>query len=353
MKKRMLELLACPQCHGTFTLKETKTREIAYDKEEEHKARQYCARKGIEYSLFTHDVVEGTLQCKCDAYPITNSIPRITQQFTNTKYDEMQKKTSSSFGFQWNQFREMYPQYKQNFLNYLGEIKPSFFEGKLVLDAGCGFARHSYYATEFGAEVVGMDLSEAVESAQKNLEKFPLSHIVQSDIYKPPFQKKFDLIFSIGVLHHLPDPEGGFKSLVELSRKGGVVFVWVYGKEGRLFKLTVMEAIHSIAKHVPHAILYYLCFIPATIYHLTNLLYLGLKKLGLNTLAKFLSFQYYAQFPFRVKHADSFDFLSTQVNNYYTKEELKAWFDHANLPNATITNFNKRSWRGYAVKQQE
>ena len=350
MKKRQLDLLKCPWCNAHLSLTERKTRTLTYPKEEEEKAREYCRKKKIHFSLLAHDVVEGTLKCKCRSFQIVEGIPRMTPELSKSATDVMQAKTSSSFGFQWNQFREMYPQYKQNFLNYLGKIKPSFFKAKLVLDAGCGFGRHSYYAAEFGAETVAFDLSEAVTSAQKNLEKFPLTHVVQGDIYNLPFEKKFDFIFSIGVLHHLPNPQAGFKSLVRLMNKNTSIFAWVYGKEGRWFKLTVMEGIHSLAKHLPHRLLYLFCFFPAILYQVVNLLYLFLKKIGINALAERLPFTYYAQFPFRVKHADSFDFLSTQVNNYYTKKEFEKWFTDALLKRISITDFNKKSWRGFAYR---
>jgi SAM-dependent methyltransferase len=70
-----------------------------------------------------------------------------------------------------------------------------------------------------------MDLSDAVETAYANLGKMPNVHVVQGDIYHPPFARPegggpFDFIYSIGVLHHLPDPEAGFHSWRGFGRKG-------------------------------------------------------------------------------------------------------------------------------------
>jgi SAM-dependent methyltransferase len=229
-------------------------------------------------------------------------------------------------------------------------LQPAFFKNKIVLDAGCGFGRHSYYAAKYGAEVVALDLSEAVDAARDNLAPFALSHVVQADLLRPPLQKKFDFVFSIGVLHHLPNPEGGFRALAKLLRSGDEIFAWVYGREGRFFKTRVMEGIHSVTKHLPFEVLYALCVLPALLYHSVNLLYKFFKKIGLNAVAERLPFKYYANFPFRVKHADSFDFLSTQVNNYYTREEFFGWFKRAGLKNIRVTSFLGKSWRGFGVK---
>jgi hypothetical protein len=147
-----------------------------------------------------------------------------------------------------------------------------------------------------------------------------------------------------------PEDAGGYRALAKLLRSGDEIFAWVYGREGRFFKTRVMEGIHSVAKHLPFEVLYALCVLPALLYHSVNLLYKFFKKIGLNAVAERLPFKYYANFPFRVKHADSFDFLSTQVNNYYTREEFFGWFKRAGLKNIRVTSFLGKSWRGFGVK---
>jgi len=98
-------------------------------------------------------------------------LPESITVVKTTAYDEIvqaKKRTLSSFSFQWNVFSEMYEVWEENFLDYVHPLQPDFFDGKLGLDAGCGFGRHLYYAAKFGAEMVGLDLSEAVESAYNN-----------------------------------------------------------------------------------------------------------------------------------------------------------------------------------------
>jgi len=372
-----MRLVACPHCGGKLRLRSFSEKKLSFPAGEEARLRAYCAAKKLRAADFKRDVAEGVLNCECGRwFPVIASIPRL---LSDDLFDElvskhsgflekhaarlpkkmrgktlkdsvMQRKTGESFGFQWKAFREMYPEYEKNFLNYVAPLQPSFFKDKVVLDAGCGFGRHSFYAAKYGAEVVALDLSDAVESARDNLERFALSHVVQADVYRPPLQRKFDFVFSIGVLHHLPNPEAGFRALVRLLRNGDEIFAWVYGKENRSFKLKVMEPVHSVAKRLPYRVLYALCVCPALLYHSVNLLYKALLRLGLKGLAEKLPFKYYANFPFRVKHADAFDFLSTQVNNYYSREEFRAWFERAGLKKIRITSFLGRSWRGFGVK---
>jgi len=351
MKQKLLQFLLCPSCGGGLSLKKLEN-------------------DGSE-------ITEGTLLCSgCkNNYPIISGIPRMLPESMikkeilshfKKKYGEscissgeaeksdaqdVKERTSKSFGFQWNVFPEMYVEYEKNFLDYIDPKKPSFFKGKVVLDAGCGFGRHTYYAAKYGADVIGFDLSDAVDAAHENCKELSNVHIVQGDIYNPPFRKTFDFIMSIGVLHHLPYPEKGYQSLVSLLRTGDEMFAWLYGSEGRPFKTVFLEGtIRKIAVKMPQKMLYYFCYLPAILYHTTNQLYHIFRKIGANGLAKKLPFKNYTKFPFRVKLADTYDFLGTPINNYYTKEESEQWAKNAKLRNISVTSLGGRSWRIFGKK---
>jgi GGDEF domain-containing protein len=107
------------------------------------------------------------------------------------------------------------------------------FEGRVGLDAGCGEGRYAQCMTSYGADVVGMDLGNSVDYAYRRNRDNPRVDIVQGSILQPPFKDGvFDFVTSIGVLHHLPDPQRGFESLVPLLHVGGTIHIWVYGLEG-------------------------------------------------------------------------------------------------------------------------
>jgi SAM-dependent methyltransferase/uncharacterized protein YbaR (Trm112 family) len=350
MREKLLEFLGCPECMGEFSV--------------------------IPFKRDGAQITEGILECRrCGRrYPVINSIPRIlpssminrqlltwfTERYgknalnlrgSGNEADKIKERTARSFGFQWNAFREMYREYERNFLDYISPLKPSFFRGKTVLDAGCGFGRHTYYAAKYGSEVVGFDLSDAVDAAYENCRKFGNVHIVQADIYNLPFRRKFDFIMSIGVLHHLPRPEHGYLELVRLAKEGSLVLAWLYGKEGRAFKTVFLEGtIRKLTVSIPQRMLYYFCYLPAILYHTANQLYKFLNRIGARSLAGRVPFRNYAKFPFRVKLADAYDFLGTPVNNYYTKEECEQWLRDAGLKNPSVTSLGGRSWRLFGRK---
>jgi len=173
MREFLKKILICPQCHGEF---ET----VVFAREEE-------------------EVIDGILYCKLcgKAYPIIYSIPRMLEdalqrnadfliKFSkelkdlqieippakSSSHSRIDELTQSSFGFQWSHFSEMSCDFKENFLNYIYPQGPSFFKGKVGLDIGCGFGRHIYNAAQFGAEMVGIDFSLAIDSTYKNTKQF-------------------------------------------------------------------------------------------------------------------------------------------------------------------------------------
>jgi len=187
VKERLLDLLACPECGSEF-----------------------------EVNVFTvmEEIKEGELICRsCGrAYPIKNYIPRFVK--TDGYVD--------TFSFEWYKHKTTQldsrtgrDETEKTFKFDLNKIKKS-----LLLDAGCGVGRFMEIALKYGAEVVGVDLSFAVDAAQENLGFNKNAHIIQADIFRLPFKKEiFDKIFSIGVLHHAPDTREAFARLLPFLKK--------------------------------------------------------------------------------------------------------------------------------------
>jgi SAM-dependent methyltransferase len=110
------------------------------------------------------------------------------------------------------------------------ELPRDFFDGKDVLDAGCGSGRWSYALSKLGARVHAMDLTAAgPEALAVEIGGQPDVRICQADLYAPPFPAgAFDFVMSWGVLHHTKSTRAGFKSVARLVKPGGSLYVMVY-----------------------------------------------------------------------------------------------------------------------------
>lgn len=249
------------------------------------------------------------------------------------KFLEHQRKTAESFAYEWNNIYEENDFEKNNFLHFLSPfVKEENLKNKTLLDIGCGSGRFTKQAALCGADIsFGSDLGESVELAYKLTKDLDNVCIVQADIYHMPFKNIFDLAYSIGVLHHLPQPQQGFSKLPAVLKPGGKMLIWVYNRRNNKRALYFYEPLRTVLKKLPKPILYKLCYLPGGAVHLLNYSTHILNALGASELAKRMPFAYYANFPFNMKLNDAFDVLATPKSNYYFVEDIKKWFGNSNL----------------------
>lgn len=244
-----------------------------------------------------------------------------------------QKKTAESFAYEWKYIYKENDYEKNNFFHFLSPfLKEENLKGQKTLDIGCGSGRFTKWAALSGTEVsFGSDLGETVEVAYEMTRDLPNVCIIQADIYAMPFHKIFDLAYSIGVLHHLPQPQEGFSRLPKTIKAGGKMLIWVYNRRNNARALYFYEPLRDLLKKLPKPVLFKLCYIPGFGVHLINMLTHILNWYGFKKLAKKVPFSYYANFPFNMKLNDAFDVLATPKSNYYYVEEIKKWFADAKL----------------------
>lgn len=313
-----LETLRCPQCQGTLSAGKNDA--------------LVCAR------------------CQ-DDYPATGGIPRMLSpamrralagEEIHGEVDERSVATAESFGYEWNHFPEMRVEWEQNFWAYFAPHTPETFRGKRVLDAGCGTGRHAFHAARNGAQVWAVDLGSAIEVAHRNTADCGAVQAVQADLYKLPFApESFDFVYSIGVLHHLPDPEGAFRNLLRYLKPGGQVQIYLYWKpEGQPVKralLGMVAGLRRLTTRIPHKLLHWLSY-PAAAVAFAGFVwpYQLLSAAGFNGVAEKLPMKQYAQYPFMVCVNDQFDRFSAPIENRYTREEVRGWLERAGLENIVV-----------------
>jgi SAM-dependent methyltransferase len=334
VKPTLLPLLACPTCQDAFRLVDERYRD--------------------------GEIVEGVLACQgCRAtYPIVGAIPRVVPPELIAE----QKRTAEAFGWEWIRFSRLHDGAldTEQFLDWIAPLTGDDVRGKVVLDGGCGMGRFSAVCSRLGAkEVVAVDLSQAVEAAYRNTSRLPNVHVVQADIYHLPLRRDagdFDLVVSIGVLHHLPDPQAGFCAVARHAKPGGIVAAWVYGYENNEWLVRYVNPIRLwITSRLPHPLLYALSWVIACPLHaILKLVYAPVqRRRPLSFLRAWLPYPYLSwlsRFGFRHTHHVVFDHLVAPKADYVKRDEFAAWFDQAGLIDSILTPRNQNSWRGHGRK---
>jgi SAM-dependent methyltransferase len=321
MRPEHLDYLACPRCMESLQLEAS---DVAAD----------------------GHVLEGTLTCvSCSTqYPLTRGTPCLLPDPSLRSF--LRERTAERFGYEWNQFSTFnYDEEEASLKTWFRPRRLEDLEGLAVLEAGCGMGRHATIACHYGVKaLVGLDLGNAVEAAFQNTRHFPAVCIVQGDIYYPPLKHKaFDAAFSLGVLHHLPDPGRGFQALGTMVRDDGWIQIWVYGREGNGWILYLIDPIRRVTSRMPMGLLRQLSLLVAvplllgarTLYQTP---WLG-RRLPYSAYVRWL-----AAFSLRKVHAIVLDHALTPVAHYLSRGDVERLVQQTGWTIVELEHNRSMSW---------
>jgi SAM-dependent methyltransferase len=295
MKLAALEWLRCPECRAVLT---------ASVEAQEHE-----------------EVRRGELRCSgCQAvYPILNSVPRFVG---SDSYAE-------AFSFEWNVHQttqvdsangrtDSEDRFARNF-----DFPLSALQGKLVLDIGCGTGRFAEVALKYGATVIGVDLSLAVDAAYKNIGEHARMHVVQADVFRLPLRpESFHLIYSLGALHHTPDCRKAFEQLPAYLKPSGTIAITLYSGHNKHY-VAATNFWRRWTPRLPKRALYGLCHVAVPLYYVYRIP--GFRQLGMGI------FPINMDPDWRWRVLDTFDCYSPTYQSYHSYPEVFDWFERAGL----------------------
>jgi len=161
-----------------------------------------------------------------EIFPVINHIPRFVSA----------ENYAAAFGLQWNTFRKTQLDsftgipISAERLKRIAGGELDIFRGRNVLEAGCGAGRFTEIMLAAGANVWAVDLSTAVDANYENCHNKPGYTVCQADILSLPFSaEQFDIVVSIGVIQHTPDPEKTIQALCSQVKPGSLLLIDHYG----------------------------------------------------------------------------------------------------------------------------
>ena len=324
MKYRLVKHLLCPACQkGGFT--------VESHKEMTHKrwASSFVSTRGVPegVSLATSeeiDVVEGVLHCTlCPAnFEIRDGIPRLLLdnqpeiEASAHRYTQLENLTDISA-------------WEENFKDLQAPLAKDDFLGRTVVDVGCGYGRHVYFAARYGAEVIAIDHSEdAVRMTQENTKNFQHVHVIQADASRLPLQDStVDRVYSFGVLHHTENPFDIMEEAHRILGSGGTLNLWVYGPRQGL-TLLVNNALRGMTTPMSHDELLKLSrWIARLVRFGSHTPYRAFRHIPVgHSVVSHLPLHDHHQWPFDIVVADIYDRLRFPVTRWFKGEELQSWF---------------------------
>ena len=247
------------------------------------------------------------------------------------------------FGYEWNAYAEILPEYEEQFRRWTVHLEPGEWRGKSFLDVGCGMGRNSFWPMQYGArEGCAVDIDErSLAQARRNLAAFATVEVMRASAYDLPFAERFDVAFSIGVIHHLEHPALALHQMVRAVKPGGHVLVWVYGREGNRWLVSVLDPLRrALFRRMPIAWVHHLSLYPAT--PLWLLLRLGLRPNAY--------FRLLAGFGFRHLRSIVFDQMLPWIAHYWPRQTVLELMEAAGLEDIRLASVNQMSWSAIGMR---
>ncbi len=293
-------------------------------------------------------VLEGLLISPSNSYPIVRGVPRFAGY--------QQQAYTRSFSYQWTKWSKVQFESENVGTTMAGHTKTMWekitgvtaddLKGQLIADFGCGAGRFIEVVRMKKGRVIGLDLSDSVDSAAAHFRHDPDVLVCQADILNPPIrQASVDGAFSIGVLHHTPDPVRGFQQLARVIKPGGWAAVAVYGKGGyydfptiSLYR-SLFRALWPIFRHYPPLLYsYFATFIVRPLCR-------GFIGKAVRTILPFRDLP-----DSRWALLDTFDSVTPSYQSAHESYEVFQWFKKTGFDHAEPSDWGFTAYHGIRAK---
>ncbi len=267
-----------------------------------------------------------------------------------TDLSRYQETTIKDFGEQWSLFDDIDDHYYGNSILFDDIAKPFVqkqdIRDKRIADIGSGTGRIVRMLAQAGPErIFAIEPSAAFNVLKNKTKDIPFVECLQLDGASIPKSLDVDWIFSIGVIHHIPDADSVLSAAYSSLRPGGKMLVWLYGVEGNRLYLSVALPLRKLTHAIPNRILTYLCYSTVPLLRLyswaSRIFPMPMKSYFNNHISKLTN---------RQLMVTVFDQLNPAYAKYYTKNEAVSLFERAGFKDIGIHHRHGYSWTVIGTK---
>lgn len=268
---------------------------------------------------------------------------------SGVRSDNLDAQTVASFGAEWSRFdqsrlsaRELEERFHQYFRVFPWERLPQEAEG---FDAGCGTGRWARHVLPRVGKLHCVDPSgPALDAARAlladNANKCEFHNVGVDDM--PLADCSMDFGYSLGVLHHVPDPAAGIRACVKKLRPGAPFLLYLYYAlefRPRWYRaiFRVADAARRVVYGLPEpAKIFVTTLIAACIYWPLSRIARIVELAGIDPSGVPLA--YYRRLSFYTLRTDARDRFGTPVEHRFTREEVVRMMEEAGLRDIQVSD---------------
>lgn len=279
--------------------------------------------------------------------------------FISDDEKNIDKKTLKSFGEEWTKFSHFSDEEIKNAGEQYFDIVTAEMvnENSFVLDVGCGTGRWAKYLSPKVKFIEAIDPSSAVFSACKFLENTNNIRVTQASVDNIPFEdKSFDFVFSLGVLHHIPDAQQALNNAVKKLKDKGYFLLYLYynlENRGLLYKMIfhIVNLKRKFISQLPSSIKTFVCDMIAFVVYFPLVCFATFIKFLFPNKKWYskIPLSYYIGKSFTIIRNDALDRFGTPLEKRFSKKQILNMMTEAGL-SGIIFSENEPFWHAIGKK---
>ena len=263
-------------------------------------------------------------------------------------------KTISDFGHQWRIHGSLDNDYwtsNEMFLSHFRNSTPPFvsLQNKCVADVGSGSGRIVSMLLRFNPKsIYGIEPSQGFFKLKENLKNVDNLILLNQKAEEFCIPNGADFIFSLGVIHHIPNPGEAVKNIYENLKSDGYFVMWLYGYENNeiyvLFQKLLRPLIRLLPDYLLNALSFMLTYLVDFYLKLSEICFAN--KLPLSNYLKSIFYKCGR----KEKKYIIFDQLNPSYAKYYKRQEVLDLLSRAGFTKIDLYHRFSYSWTAVAQK---